>query len=198
MNRLRIIMLLTISALSSTSTFADTTPCPQERALYVFNWGKDWGGSDENFADEELRDEDAVLLTNRTVFRYPAPPPSELPRPARNVRFETWRKDKLIWSVDGEIYCSDVVPMCNLKLKTAEGKNLEDETKDCADFPLPVEEIRKDKQVIYTVFGGLAAYSMACAKHVVRVHDKDRLNAFEYNREFFVLPPYVRFESCEG
>ncbi|MBZ7926681.1 hypothetical protein LAC81_23610 [Ensifer adhaerens] len=129
MNRLRIIMLLTISALSSTSTFADTTSCPQKR---------------------------------------------------------------------GEIYCSDVVPMCNLKLKTAEGESLEDETKDCADFPLPVEEIRKDKQVIYTVFGGLAAYSMACAKHVVRVHDKDRLSAFEYTQEFFVLPPYVRFESCEG
>lgn len=172
------IVLLAASAICPRMTYAGTTPCPPERSLYAYDWG----------------DEDGT----RTVFMHQVVPPTELPPRATDIRFETWRKGKLIWSVDGEIYCSDVVPMCNLKLESTNDTSPNEEHEQCAAFPLAVEQIREGEQIACTVFGALTAYSMGCGKYAaIRVQDKGNLSAFERTEKIFPLPSYVRFESCK-
>ncbi|NVD42713.1 hypothetical protein HT585_27960 [Ensifer sp. HO-A22] len=98
---------------------AEAKPCPREEAIYAYDW----------------EDEDAT----RTVFKLQVAQRSELPPRAQEISFETWRKDKLVWSVDGEISCSDVVPMCNLKLDRTAHSSTDEESDQCAAFPLAVE-----------------------------------------------------------
>jgi hypothetical protein len=69
------------------------------------------------------------------------------------VRFETWRKSKLVWSIDGSVICSDVIPMCDLTLASSNKSDPDAAIDDClkkqeqdtptpkVPFKIPVTEI---------------------------------------------------------
>ena len=135
----------------------------------------------------------------------------EHPFYAELVRFETWRKSKLVWSIDGVVTCSDVVPICDLDLPSAKKNSYKSVSYECfkevndpaapnvptVPFLIPVTEIFSGDQTPYIAFGNLTAFSLACGKHMaVEVKRKELLTEDEQKNEF-ILPPFVRLDSCQ-
>ncbi|MGO7593345.1 hypothetical protein [Rhizobium leguminosarum] len=134
----------------------------------------------------------------------------EHPFYAQLIRFETWRKSKLVWSIDGSVICSDVIPMCDLTLassnKSAPGSAINDCLKELEQqqdtpttkiaFVIPVTEISTKHETSHIAFGFLTALSLACRKHLdIHVERKALLVEDERNG-MFVLPPFVRRVPC--
>ncbi|MBY5897717.1 hypothetical protein [Rhizobium ruizarguesonis] len=135
----------------------------------------------------------------------------EHPFYAELIKFETWRKSKLVWSIDGVVICSDVLPMCNLDLPSSKKNSDKSVSYECfkeiddpaapnepaVPFLIPVTEIFSGEQTPYIAFGNLTAFSLACSKHMgVHIKRKELLTEDE-RKNGFVLPPFVRLESCQ-
>lgn len=135
----------------------------------------------------------------------------EHPFYAEPVRFEIWRKSKLVWSVDGVVICSDVIPLCSLDLDSAKENSDKSVAYECfkeindpatpnepvVPFPIPVTEIFVGDQTPYIAFGNLTALSIVCSKHMgVHIKRKELLTEDE-QKNGFMLPPFVRLDSCQ-
>ncbi|PDT04086.1 hypothetical protein CO666_11965 [Rhizobium chutanense] len=128
------------------------------------------------------------------------------------VKFETWRKSRLVWSIDGNVICSDVIPICNLTLassnksepdsavydclKELEQNQEQDTPKVAISFAIPVTEISAKDETSHIAFGFLTALSVACGKHMnIHVERKALLNEDE-RKGMFLLPSFVRRVPC--
>lgn len=167
-------------ALALATIPANATSCPMDKAVYTFEF-------------------DGTLIVYTQEM---ADGPN---RPTR-VNFENRRDGKPVWSVEGEIYCDDIMGLCRLHLdRPAGAKENSDIETGCSRFLLAVTDIREgtDKdstagKIAYIAFGGLTPFALACRTVVdLRITDKKRLSDAERDEGMFVLPPYVRFSSCD-
>ncbi|MBX4959081.1 hypothetical protein [Rhizobium lentis] len=128
------------------------------------------------------------------------------------IRFETWRKSKLVWSVDGSVICSDVVAMCELTLASSNKSDPGSAIYDCFEelkkeqeqdtpttkisFKIPVTEISTKHETSHIAFGFLTALSLVCSKHM-DIHVERKALLVENERKgMFLLPPFVRRVPC--
>ncbi|MBB2795141.1 UNVERIFIED_ORG: hypothetical protein GGD59_002856 [Rhizobium esperanzae] len=180
---------LCVAAALLTSTTVNAAQCDRNKRVYVFD-------------QSEPGDDTKIFYKVRA---------GEHPFYAELVRFETWRKSKLVWSIDAVVICSDVIPMCNLDLPSAKKNSDKSVAYECfkevndpaapneptPPFMIPVTEIFSGDQRPYIAFGNLTAFSLACSKHMgVQVKRKDLLTEDE-RKNGFVLPPFVRLHSCQ-
>jgi hypothetical protein len=124
------------------------------------------------------------------------------------VRFETWRKSKLVWSIDGSVICSDVIPMCDLTLASSNKSDPDAAIDDClkkqeqdtptpkVPFKIPVTEIFTKQETSHIAFGFLTALALACSKHMDIHIERKALLVEDERKGLFVLPPFVRRVPC--
>ncbi|CAN7585789.1 hypothetical protein [Neorhizobium tomejilense] len=180
---------LCLAATLFAPTVVNASQCDRNKRVYVFD--------QSNTGDD-----------TKIFYKVRA---GEHPFYAELVRFETWRKSKLVWSIDGVVICSDVIPMCNLDLRTVKKNSDKSVAYECfkevndpatsneqmAPFLIPVTDISSGDQTPYIAFGNLTALSIACSKHMaVQVKRKDLLTKDE-RKNGFLLPPFVRLDSCQ-
>jgi len=183
------IFRLCLAFIMTVPTVANAAQCDRSKRIYVFD--------EFNSGDD-----------TKIIYKMRA---GEHPFYAELITFETWRKSKLVWSIDGVITCSDVIPMCNLDLPSANKnsdksvfyecfKEIEDPAAPNAaaiPFLIPVTEIFSGDQTPYIAFGNLAAFSIACSKHMGVHIDRKELLTEDEEKNGFLLPPFVRLDSCQ-
>ncbi len=169
-----------VAALALAAAPAKAASCPPDKAVYLFGFN----GARTNYTEGNSDS-------------------------GNRVKFETSREDKPVWSVEGEIYCDDIVILCTLQLdRPAGAKERSDADNDdnpdgCSKFILAVTEIYDGNggefgtgKIAYIAFGGVAAFAIACRNVIdLRILDKTRLSDGE-REGIFIMPPYVRFSSC--
>ena len=177
--------ILTASLLAATTANAEAQACRPEKATYAF----DWNGED---GEEEPK--------IRTVYREysnPPPGPNDLIPRDHPVSFETFKNGKLLWSLAGKVSCGHLIPECFLNLEENQIDGKDAEREQCSSVPVTMQDIFEEGQIRYKAFGLLTGYSMGCSKYLaVRVADAGALSERERSENVFLLPPYVRFESC--
>lgn len=88
---------LCLAAALAMPTVVNAGQCDRSKRVYVFD-------------QSNPGDDTKIFYKVRT---------GEHPFYAELIKFETWRKSKLVWSIDGVVICSDVLPMCNLDLPSS-------------------------------------------------------------------------------
>ncbi|MBX5155588.1 hypothetical protein HJB84_17545 [Rhizobium sp. NZLR1b] len=123
------------------------------------------------------------------------------------VRFDTWRKSKLVWSIDGAVTCSDAVGICTLDLESNKKKDSnsalyhcfkenEKDMKGVTSLAIPVTDIMTGNESSHVAFGFLTAISMGCSNFLdIKVERKALLTPQEREGQF-LLPPYFRRVAC--
>ena len=131
----------------------------------------------------------------------------EHPFYAEPVRFETWRKSKLVWSIDGAVTCSDAVGICTLDLESNKKKDSNSALYHCfkenekdmegvTSLAIPVTDIITGNESSHVAFGFLTALSMGCSNFLdIKVERKALLTPQEREGQF-LLPPYFRRVAC--
>lgn len=177
---------LCVAAILVLPTVVNAGQCDRSKRVYVFD--------QPNPGDPD--DDTKIFYKVRA---------GEHPFYAEPIRFETWRKSKLVWSVDGVVICSDVIPLCSRDLESSKENSDKTVAYECfkenndpaaanqpVPFPIPVTEIFSGDQTPYIAFGNLTALSIACSKHMgVHIKRKELLTEDE-RKSGFMLPPFVR------
>ncbi|MBX5047669.1 hypothetical protein [Rhizobium lentis] len=183
---------LCLAAILVVPTVVNAGQCDRSKRVYVFDQSDPGDPGDDTKIFYQVR-------------------AGEHPFYAELIRFEAWRKSKRVWYIDGVVTCSDVVPMCDLDLPSSEKNSDKSVSYECfkeindpaapnastVPFLIPVTEIFSGDQTPYIAFGNLTAFSMACSKHMgVRI-DRQELLTEDERKNGFMLPPFVRLDSCQ-
>lgn len=122
---------------------------------------------------------------------------------AYSVHFEARRQEVVVWSVEGRISCGAWGLMCDLEIDPLQPNDKFDAVRQCQpsyafkDDIIPVTMIREGEDIKYITFGNLSAFSMGCGNYIgIKVQRPELLNDLERDR-IFILPDYVKFDSCK-
>ncbi|MGO7541188.1 hypothetical protein [Rhizobium ruizarguesonis] len=137
-----------------------------------------------------------VFYTQRSI-------PSHVDSAAYLVHFEARRQKTIVWSVEGRISCGAWGLMCDLKIDPLQPNDKFDAIRQCLpsyafkDDIIPVTLVHEDEAIKYIAFGNLTAFSMGCGNYMaIKVQRPELLDDAGRDRTF-ILPDYVKFDSCE-
>ncbi|MDO3435757.1 hypothetical protein QWJ46_24095 [Rhizobium sp. CBN3] len=183
---------LCLAAILVAPTIVNAGQCDRSKRVYVFDQPNPGDPGDDT----------------KIIYKVRA---GEHPFYAELIRFEAWRKSKRVWSIDGVVTCSDVIPMCDLDLPSSQKNSDKSVSYECfkeindpaapngstVPFLIPVTEIFSGDRTLYIAFGNLTAFSMACSKHMGVHIDRKELLTEDERKNGFMLPPFVRLDSCQ-